>query len=482
LTTVSLIQEAENAILEEEDRASTLLKQADYHRELLAVYDRCIASGKAPIFSEAFPAVKLCFKQEGVEAKEYQPSVSTKSLGDLFRFADRQRVPLPRMLFTAPKEAVSGGKPQPFNAATILELKRKDKMPCDSALAWRQLLVSWNNAFTDDIVKYKDVRSQSLSPPADIVMHREESATEAALRRENAELKVQIKSLQASIDALTVSVAALTAQGARHQAESRQLSPPKSQMRPGEGAPVTVEPIKAPVVVEEGKSVPEPVKGKRAEVPPPKPTAVDPKKEKTPLKVENRPRSEGIPKDLLNRARVANGQPVINDLSVLTKEGRAELIKRAALPAWIIRGLREHGEGFLTALSKKEVDGKSFSVWSRDHKPSGASGRALAIKEWSAVKGKYKGIPLVPNGKTARERRYFSAYQKLQAKFNKAGINDVLPKLAKPVRRRDSQAKSLNTVSSPVGSPLGTPTVITPPMDGTMALLKQFAEIFKSLK
>jgi hypothetical protein len=106
----------------------------------------------------------------------------------------------------------------------------------------------------------------------------------------------------------------------------------------------------------------------------------------------------------------------------------------------------------------------------------------LAIKEWSAVKDKYRGIPLVPNGKTARERRYYTAYQKLQAKFNKQGINDVLPKLSKPVRRRDSQRQELKSVSSPKGSPLGTPTVITPPMDGTMALLRQFAEIFKSLK
>jgi hypothetical protein len=254
-------------------------------------------------------------------------------------------------------------------------------------------------------------------------------------------------------------------------------------MRPGEGAPKAAGPIKAPAKVEEVKAVPEPTKkGKRAASPPPKPVAVDPKKEKSPVKVENRPKSEGLPKDLLNRARLANGQPVINDLSVLTKEERANLIKEAALPAWIIRGLREHGEGFLTALSKKEVDGKSFSVWSRDHKPSGASGRASAIKEWSAVKAKYKGIPLLPNGKTARERRYFSAYQKLQAKFNKAGINDVLPKLAKPARRRDSQAQPVKTLASPVGSPLGTPTVTSYPVDGTMALLRQFAEIFKSLK
>jgi uncharacterized protein YdcH (DUF465 family) len=338
LTVVSLIQEAEQAILEEEKRASELLKQADFHRELLAVYDRCIAARKAPIFSDATRAIKLCFKANDVEAKEYEPRTSLKSLGDLFRFADGQRVPLPRMLFTAPKESVSGGKPQPFNAATILELKRKDRMPCDSALAWRQLLVSWNNAFVDDPVKYKDVRSQSLSPVADIVMHREESAAEAALKKENLELKEQIKSLQASIDALTVSVAALTAQSVRPARETLTVPPLKLQTK--EEALEAAGPIKVPATGQ-AAAVPEPTKkGKRAASPPSPPVAVDPKKEKTPLKIENRPKSEGIPKDLLNRARVANGQPVINDLSVLTKEERASLIKAAALPAWIVRGLR----------------------------------------------------------------------------------------------------------------------------------------------
>jgi hypothetical protein len=126
----------------------------------------------------------------------------------------------------------------------------------------------------------------------------------------------------------------------------------------------------------------------------------------------------------------------------LPTEGKKEHL--VPTPHWAVEGLALFGEPFLALIKSGHVTAKSYVGYKREKvsepKKAEAAAYSRLITEWATAKVTFKGVPLVKNAKTEKEKSFLSEYQSLRDRLAKIpGKRNFLPKLGEARKQRKGQ-------------------------------------------
>jgi hypothetical protein len=143
----------------------------------------------------------------------------------------------------------------------------------------------------------------------------------------------------------------------------------------------------------------------------------------------------GLTPEQMSRLRGVLGLP-------LPTEGKKEHL--VPTPHWAVEGLALFGEPFLTLIKSGHVTAKSYVGYKREKvsepKKAEAAAYSRLITEWATAKATFKGVPLVKNAKTEKEKSFLSEYQSLRDRLAKIpSKRNFLPKLGEARKQKKGQ-------------------------------------------
>jgi hypothetical protein len=157
-------------------------------------------------------------------------------------------------------------------------------------------------------------------------------------------------------------------------------------------------------------------------------------------RAQNAPRTSVLDPKIIDEARVLLNLPTDRKTDEewlgMSKEEKRVYLKSRALPHWVTDGLLNFGRPFLNDVSKGNVNAKGYTSYKTSKKtlvpPEARKTYAALQKEWAEIKGRFTKVPLVTNGPTAKSRKYFNAWKRvnerwkaLQKQFK--GLHTFLP-------------------------------------------------------
>jgi hypothetical protein len=114
------------------------------------------------------------------------------------------------------------------------------------------------------------------------------------------------------------------------------------------------------------------------------------------------------------------------DRDKLTSEEKKAYSKNVSVPRWAMRAVEQGGQAALDRIIAGNLSAKDVR-----YNPGPVITRDGSLDLWRLTRQKYKGIPLVANPQTAKERQFLNEFQRQRAMHARAGIKGILPRLGR---------------------------------------------------
>jgi hypothetical protein len=474
--------------------------QADIAEALIQVREKqCL-----PYLSKAFAELKVEIRSDRDFTIEERVSFQKLLSG-----MENHKIPFRRAIFHAPIEAWDSDKniPRPLPSGVIAELRKS--RPSDAALAWRQLLLSWNSSSLTpkitigggkpltkvvdeekealkariavlekallDIQAHMGVSNPPMVPPKKEPQPKNANPPPFQLITEGAK-KLQEAEAKSSKEENPFGLLADLDDGGIDNDAVDQLI---DALEGGHISPIDAAVMLAnPDIVTKPPGPPPKAEGTGAKkqvvkdvVPPKKEGKQAPERvASVPIKQRpaNVPRSEGIPEEKIAALRTVlniDATPLPQEeWASMDKKARAAARKARSLPHWVSDGYHALGDQFLEDLAAHRVDSKGYNTYkaqrsSRFVTESSKAGARYAElqRDWSALKKEFKGVPLVSNPTDGRAAKFKKEYLKLKDKvkeFLKTAPGDTMRQFLPPLGRLGkgkNPGNSYNAVPPPKG-------------------------------
>lgn len=139
-------------------------------------------------------------------------------------------------------------------------------------------------------------------------------------------------------------------------------------------------------------------------------------------------------------------RPIGEDWDVLDPASKRKLRKETKLPKWVMDAIRHDPKNY----DRIRSDHLTKEKWDELKAPSTVYQKTEAVREWSSAKKTFKGIALLAEPTTPREKAYRKRYDSLVSKY--ASVEGVFPKLGLNPDSRDKPAKRGRSKSRPESS------------------------------